>query len=134
MKGLKSNILEAAGSGVGIAKLLGTAECKGMESNVGRAQRRTCLPATEKTGRIIYRRAPTISPRLAPDLWGDGGGDREGVDKGMLDVSILIEGRAEEVDFEASSALSLRSLSDAADSCAFSVSISETSSLSEGLS
>jgi len=64
-------------------------------------------------------------------LWGDGGGVREGVDKGMLDVSILILGRVGAVDFEASSALSWRSLSVAAVSCAFSVSISETSSLSE---
>jgi hypothetical protein len=47
IKGLKSKALEAAGSGVGIAKLLGTVECKGMESNVGRAQRSTCSPITK---------------------------------------------------------------------------------------
>jgi hypothetical protein len=47
MKELKSNVLDAAGSGVGIAKLLGTAECKGMDSNVGRAQRRTWLLTIE---------------------------------------------------------------------------------------
>jgi hypothetical protein len=81
-----------------------------------------------------YGKALAISPRLAPDLWGDGGGFREGVDNGLLEVSILIEGGVEEVDFEASCALSCRSLSVAADSCAFKVSISETSLLSERLS
>jgi hypothetical protein len=76
----------------------------------------------------------TISPRLAPDLWGDGGGVREGLDKGMSGISTLMAGRVEGVDLEASSAQSWRSLSVAADSWAFSVSISETRALSEGVS
>ena len=80
---------------------------------------------------VLYEAGHTISPRLAPDLWGGGGGDREGMDKGTLEVSTLIVGSGGEADFEANSALSWRSLSVAAVSRAFRVSIWETSSLSE---
>jgi hypothetical protein len=57
---------------MGSEKVVCSADFVGIESNVGKAHSRTCLPVIKQHGSSDrYHWVHTISPKLAPDLCGD---------------------------------------------------------------